>query len=252
MAQVQEERMTWARRCRLYARQRPVVLVIGAVVATLSIMALGAGVTGALGAAGAGDGGVLVTRSEAGSSEQGAAGAENDDTAPDDGGASGGGASGSEGKPEKPEVIVVDVAGAVGAPSLVTLQADSRVGDAIEAAGGFAADADAARVNRAAKLQDGQQVYVPRVGEAGGGGSGAVAPDVGASAQGVATADGPVNINRASESDLDALPGVGPSTARAIVEDRDANGPFSTIEDLMRVSGIGEKKFEKLKSSICV
>ncbi len=55
-----------------------------------------------------------------------------------------------------------------------------------------------------------------------------------------------------AESDLDALPGVGPSTARAIVEDRDANGPFSTIEDLMRVSGIGEKKFEKLKSSICV
>lgn len=240
MAQVQEERMTWARRCRLYARQRPAVLVIGAVVATLLIMALGAGVTGALGAAGAGDGGVLVTRSDAGSSERGAAEVEHDDTASDDG------VSGSEVKPEKPEVIVVDVAGAVGAPSLVTLQADSRVGDAIEAAGGFAADADAARVNRAAKLQDGQQVYVPRMGEAGGGGSGAVAPDVGASAQ------GPVNINRASESDLDALPGVGPSTAHAIVEDRDANGPFSTIEDLMRVSGIGEKKFEKLKSSICV
>lgn len=244
MAQVQEERMTWARRCRFYARQRPAVLVIGAVVATLLIMALGAGVTGALGTAGAGDGGVLVTRSDAGSSERGAAEVEHDDAASDDG------VSGSEVKPEKPEVIVVDVAGAVGAPSLVTLQADSRVGDAIEAAGGFAADADAARVNRAAKLQDGQQVYVPRVGEAGG--SGAVVPDVGASAQGVATADGPVNINRASESDLDALPGVGPSTARAIVEDRDANGPFSTIEDLMRVSGIGEKKFEKLKSSICV
>ena len=134
----------------------------------------------------------------------------------------------------------------------MTLQADSRVGDAIEAAGGFVADADATRVNRAAKLQDGQQVYVPRVGETGGGGPGAVVPDIGASAQGVATAEGPVNINRASESDLDALPGVGPSTARAIVEDRDANGPFSSIEDLMRVSGIGEKKFEKLKSSICV
>lgn len=246
MAQVQEERMAWARRCRLYARQRPAVLAIGAVVATLLIMALGAGVTGALGAAGAGDGGVLVTRSDAGSSERGAAEVEHDDTVSDDG------VSRSESKPEKPEVIVVDVAGAVGAPSLVTLQADSRVGDAIEAAGGFAADADAARVNRAAKLQDGQQVYVPRMGEAGGCGSGAVAPDVGASAQGTATADGPVNINRASESDLDALPGVGPSTARAIVEDRDANGPFSTIEDLMRVSGIGEKKFEKLKSSICV
>lgn len=85
MAQVQEERMTWARRCRLYARQRPAVLVIGAVVATLLIMALGAGVTGALGAAGAGDGGVLVTRSDAGSSERGAAEVEHDDAASDDG-----------------------------------------------------------------------------------------------------------------------------------------------------------------------
>ena len=244
MAQMQEERMTWARRFRLYARQRPAVLVFGTVVAILLIAALGAGVAGALGAAGAADGGVLVTRSEAGSTDRGEAELENDDAVADDD------ASGTEAEPEKPEVIVVDVAGAVGAPSLVTLRADSRVGDAIEAAGGFAADADAARVNRAAKLQDGQQVYVPRVGEASG--SGAVVPDVGVSAQGAATADGPVNINLASESDLDELPGVGPSTARAIVEDREANGPFSTIEDLMRVSGIGEKKFEKLKSSICV
>lgn len=242
MAQVQEERMTWARRCRLYARQRPVMLVIGAVVAILLIVALGAGVMGALGAAGAGDGGVLVTRSGAGSSEQGTAKIENDDAVADDG------VSGPGGKPEKAEVIVVDVAGAVNAPSLVTLQADSRVGDAVEAAGGFAADADAARVNRAARLQDGQQVYVPRMGEAGGSDvSGPAVP-----AQGAVTVDGAVNINRASESDLDALPGVGPSTARAIVEDREANGPFSSIEDLMRVSGIGKKKFEKLKSSICV
>lgn len=244
MAQVQEERMTWARRCRLYARQRPVMLVIGAVVAILLIMALGAGVTGALGAAGAGDGGVLVTRSGAGSSEQGTAKVENDDAVADDG------VSGPGGKPEKTEVIVVDVAGAVNAPSLVTLQADSRVGDAVEAAGGFAADADAARVNRAARLQDGQQVYVPLMGEAGG--SDVSGPGAAVPAQGAVTVDGAVNINRASESDLDALPGVGPSTARAIVEDREANGPFSSIEDLMRVSGIGKKKFEKLKSSICV
>ena len=60
-----------------------------------------------------------------------------------------------------------------------------------------------------------------------------------------------MNINTAGEAELDELPGIGPSTARSIIEDRDANGPFSTIED-MRVSGIGEKKFEKLKSGICV
>ena len=61
-----------------------------------------------------------------------------------------------------------------------------------------------------------------------------------------------MNINSAGTDELDALPGVGPSTARAIVEDREANGPFAMPEDLMRVSGIGEKKFAKLKSSICV
>ncbi len=244
MAQVQEEHETWVRRCSLYVRQRPVALVFGVVVAILLIMAFGAGVTGALGAADAGDGGVLITRSEARGSGRDVSGAGTDDPAADDG------VSKPESEPEKPEVVVVDVAGAVNAPSLVTLQGDSRVGDAIEAAGGFAADADAARVNRAAKLQDGQQVYVPHMGETGD--AVVPVPDDGAAAQGAAHVDGPVNINRASESDLDALPGVGPSTARAIVEDREANGPFSTIEDLMRVSGIGEKKFEKLKSSICV
>lgn len=246
MAQVQEERMTWARRCRLYARQRPAVLVIGAVVATLLIMALGAGVTGALGAAGAGDGGVLVTRSDAGSSERGAAEVEHDDAASDDG------VSGSEVKPEKPEVIVVDVAGAVGAPSLVTLQADSRVGDAIEAAGGFAADADAARVNRAAKLQDGQQVYVPRMGEAGGGGFGRR----GSRCRSVCAGGRHCRRARQHQPRL----GIGPRRVAwggAVDCTRHCRGsrrerPFSTIEDLMRVSGIGEKKFEKLKSSICV
>ena len=61
-----------------------------------------------------------------------------------------------------------------------------------------------------------------------------------------------MNINTAGLAELDALPGVGPATAQAIIDDREANGPFTAPEDLMRVSGIGEKKFEKLKSSICV
>mgnify|MGYP000587646058 FL=1 len=61
-----------------------------------------------------------------------------------------------------------------------------------------------------------------------------------------------MNINTAGLAELDALPGVGPATAQAIIDDREANGPFTAPGDLMRVSGIGEKKFEKLKSSICV
>ena len=135
------------------------------------------------------------------------------------------------------------------------LEADARVGDAIAAAGGALGDADLSRVNRAARVSDGQQIYIPRVGEelsesalAGGSSSGD-----GASSTGDGDAGGSlVDINTAGEAELDELPGIGPSTARSIIEDRDANGPFSTIEDLMRVSGIGEKKFEKLKSGICV
>lgn len=244
MAQVRESRRTWMGRCLLYARQMPVALGVGAIVAVLVAVAVGAGVTGALGSTGGKDSGVLITRSGAETSGRDAKDLGRGDAI------AGVGYSRADAESDDPIVIVVDVAGAVGAPSLVTLQEGARVGDAIEAAGGFAADADAARVNRAAKLQDGQQVYVPRVGEAGG--VGAAGPGVDATAPDTTSDGGPVNINLAGEADLDALPGVGPSTARAIVEDREANGPFSTIEDLMRVSGIGEKKFEKLKSSICV
>lgn len=145
--------------------------------------------------------------------------------------------------------IVVDVAGAVATPGVFELPDGSRVQDAIAAAGGLVADADPSRVNRAAPVADGQQVYIPRAGEAPAAGQGTgAAPASGSSA----AASSLVNINSATAEELDALPGVGPSTAQAIIEDREANGPFAAVEDLMRVSGIGEKKFEKLKASICV
>lgn len=154
-----------------------------------------------------------------------------------------------------PLEIVVDVGGAVRNPSVVRLTEGARVADAILAAGGLADDADASGVNQAALVADGQKVLVPRVGEAASAlnvetGSGTPAgAQTGLSA---AASSGLVNINSASADQLDALPGVGPSTAQAIIEDRERNGPFKGIEDLMRVSGIGEKKFEKLRSSICV
>lgn len=145
--------------------------------------------------------------------------------------------------------IVIDVSGAVVNPSVIELQEGDRVQDAIEAAGGLAADADVSGVNRAAKLVDGQQVYIPRAGEAA-----TSADSAGAtSAAGAATGNGQlININVATVEELDELPGVGPSTAQAIVDERTANGSFATIEDLMRVTGIGEKKFDKLKTLICV
>lgn len=146
--------------------------------------------------------------------------------------------------------VVVDVTGAVVSPTVARLPAGSRVDDAVLAAGGYAEDADLSAINRAALLVDGQKVHVPRVGEtsAAEGGGYSFGQDVSAASDG----SGLVNINTADASALDALPGVGPATAEAIIKDREENGPFASIEDIMRVSGIGEKKFENLKDAICV
>ena len=256
----------------LVVRQRP---AMGVLVAIIAGLLSGAAATGALmagrmgvepdgGAALDGGAGVVIERHAAdgsGSDGAGGSGAVDDE---DGGGASVGdkasspdGASARPGRGDARESaaqVVVDVAGAVARPGVVTLDDGARVEDALAAAGGVTDGADLRGVNRAARLSDGQRVYVPLEGEtapvipdpSGGAGSGL---DAGGSTLG---APQPVNINSAGADELDGLPGVGPATARAIVEDREANGPFAMPEDLMRVSGIGEKKFAKLKSSICV
>lgn len=146
---------------------------------------------------------------------------------------------------EEPQatLVTVDVDGAVAQPNVIQLPEGSRVQDAIEACGGLAADADVSGINRASLLQDGQKIYVPKAGEV---------SQVPGAAGDVATGGTLVNINIATVEELDGLPGVGEATAQAIVDDREANGAFASIEDLMRVSGIGEKKFEKLRDLICV
>lgn len=148
---------------------------------------------------------------------------------------------------EDPVLLVVDVAGAVNNPGVYELKDGSRVAAAIDAAGGLAPEADVSGINRASKLVDGQKIYIPLAGEssAASGAANSASTDANASS-------GLVNINTASLEELDALPGVGPSTAQAIIDDRTQNGAFASIEDLLRVSGIGEKKYEKLKASICV
>ena len=149
--------------------------------------------------------------------------------------------------------IFVHIDGAVVAPGVYELTGSTgalpRVNDAVIAAGGLAEDADTSALNLAAVLSDGEKIHVPRQGEvvAGQASSGAASgSDVGASSSGV------ININTATAEELDSLPGIGPSTAAAIVEDRERNGPFASPEDLMRVSGIGEGKFSKLKDQIRV
>lgn len=166
--------------------------------------------------------------------------------------ASDAGADGEQPAAEK--TILVHVGGEVRAPGLYEIAQGSRVNDAIEAAGGFTDDASRDAVNLAREVADGEQIIVAAVEEVERQASAASSGSVpgGSSASGAAGAQKKVNINTASAEELDSLPGIGASTAQKIVADRAANGPFKTIEDLKRVTGIGEKKFAQLADSITV
>ena len=127
--------------------------------------------------------------------------------------------------------ITVYVSGEVTSPGVVTLGKDSRIKDAVAACGDFTPLADKGRINLAQKLTDGMQVNVP-----------SAAKDGSNAAM--------VNINTATKDELDTLPGVGPATAEKIIEYRETNGYFKSIEDIKNVRGIGEAKFSKMQSRI--
>ena len=149
----------------------------------------------------------------------------------------------------KESEIVVYVAGAVNHPGVVRLAEGARAKDAVDACGGFLPTADTNGVNLAQKLKDGMQVTVPE--------KAPVAAE-GRAAQGAPTAsgaarslpDGMVNINTADEKDLDKLPGIGPAMAKRIIEYRTENGAFQSPEEIKRVKGIGDAKYEKMKDKI--
>lgn len=147
--------------------------------------------------------------------------------------------------------VHVHVAGAVVDPGMYELPASARVNDAIAAASGFSDDAIQDSVNLASALTDGQQVRVLAQGEALTNPSAASASGADA-VPSASSQSGPVNINTADEAALDRIPGVGPATARAIVEEREKNGPFSSVDDITRVEGIGKKKLERMRDSLCV
>jgi competence protein ComEA len=166
--------------------------------------------------------------------------------------------SGGSSTTEATEVVVY-VAGQVQRPGVLHLRSGARVVDAIDGAGGLAASADGARLNLAAPLQDGQRVYVPAVGEAppplvepSGGGTGATTGDAGAGTGGAPTPGAPVDLNTATEADLDALPGVGPATAQAIVQHRDEVGGYTSVDQLLDVPGIGPAKLERIRPLVRV
>ena len=136
-------------------------------------------------------------------------------------------------------VVVVAVVGEVANPGLMTLNEGSRIADALQIAQPLP-HADLLAHNQAQLLVDGQQIHVQAIGAAPpAGGGGAAAPDTGT-----------VSLNNASASELTALPGVGESTAAAIVAHREANGPFTAVEQLMDVRGIGPAKFEAMRDMV--
>jgi competence protein ComEA len=151
-----------------------------------------------------------------------------------------------------PTSIVVHIAGAVTQPGVHVLPAAARVDDAVAAAGGAAPDADLDGLNLAAPLTDGQRVYVPRVGEVDPASVPAGVPPAAGGPTVPAPPAGPIDINTATAADLDTLPGVGPATAAAIVDDRTRNGPFASVDDLDRVSGIGPAKLDALRDLVTV
>lgn len=149
--------------------------------------------------------------------------------------------------------IVVHVAGEVRSPGVYVLSDGARVHDAIDRAGGPSAGADLDGLNLAAALADGQRLYVPAIGDLEPGEHLPLIPAGGADAGPVGgEPDGPVDLNRAGASELDLLPGVGPATAQAIVDDRERNGPFATVDDLERVPGIGPTKLDALRDLVRV
>ena len=141
-----------------------------------------------------------------------------------------------------PAAMAIYVSGAVQQPDVYTLLEGSRLKDALQAAGGARTDADLSALNLAAALQDGQRVHVPVLGEA---------PVAALADPPPPASTTPLDINSASPAELDGLPGIGPALAQRIVDDREANGPYETVDQLARVRGIGPALVEQLRPLVC-
>ena len=151
--------------------------------------------------------------------------------------------------------LTVHIVGAVERPGVYALPAGSRLDDLVRRAGGLAADADVERVNLADYLRDAQQVHIPRRGSTpppaptplGGG------PAAGSRAgPGVAVSGGLVNVNTATQAELDTLPGIGPAYAERIIAYREAHGGFQRLEELLEVSGIGPARYAQIQDLVTI
>lgn len=142
--------------------------------------------------------------------------------------------------------VIVDVSGEVKTPMVVELPMNSRIDDAVNAAGGLTDKADVNQINRAQILEDGQKIYIPPRGLVG------KVESKTAEGNSFASETDKININLADLTELQEIPGVGPATAQKIDDYRKDNGGFKKIEDIKNVNGIGDKTFEKMKDRICV
>ena len=143
--------------------------------------------------------------------------------------------------------LIVHITGAVPRPGVYALAQGSRVQDAISAAGGFLAEAEKKGINLARALEDGEQLDVPYVE----GASPVIATDASPVIQDPSATE-LININFASQVELESLPGIGPTTAQKIIAYREQNGPFITTEDIINVPGIGPGTYERIKDLITV
>ena len=171
---------------------------------------------------------------------------------------------------EESQKIIVHVSGAVNKEGIIELDADSRISDAIDKAEGLAENADMNKINLAFKLEDGMKIYIPKIGEEESeevqestgdetskyitSSSGVVDTQENESGKNIGekTTTGKVNINTASQTELETLPGIGPATSSKIISYRKENGKFESIEEIKEVSGIGDAKFENIKELICI
>lgn len=240
------------------ARLRKAAPLAGAGVAVLALVVVFFALSGVFG----GGGDFAVTKDTGSSSQEASAAADASSATT---AASSSASATTSAQSSSASAVVVYVTGAVAKPGVYSFDSGARVKDAVDAAGGFSKKADASSLNLARALVDGEQIEVLTRKQAKQAQAGATATSAGtatsassrASASGTAsgtggTSGGKININTATSEELQTLNGIGEVTAQKIIDYRETSGPFAKPEDIKNVSGIGDKKYEAIASSICV
>lgn len=156
------------------------------------------------------------------------------------------------GKKDENKEIIIHVTGEINKPGIVSLKENSRIADAINAAGGATKDADLNQINLAYVLEDGQKIYIPNKNEKIEDNKYIVSGNGNTVENNISKEGDKVNINEAMQTELEELPGIGPSLASRIIEYRETNGKFEKIDDLKNVKGIGDAKFGEIKDKVSI